>query len=476
VFRTDRVLGLLPLDWRLELTRYPIVRQLLKSRWMPFLLLAFNLFMFTVILMAAWIGGVGAGNYNFGIMIIWILWWVVLMMILVPGLSRFWCTVCPLPLVGEWLQRLTLVGVRHDPKKGNLFAGFKKRWPKSLSNMWVMNFLFLGTTFFSAFFTTRPVGTFVLLFSIIILSIVLSVIYHKRTFCLYVCPISGFQALYSNFAMTEVRVKDPTICRDHKSKGCVVGNASGYGCPWLLLPYKFTRNTYCGMCFECFKTCEYDNMALNLRPPGTDLLVDDNRRLDESWKAFIMLGVSVFFFLVMQGPWGALKDWANAATWGGYLTFIGVHSLFNLAVIPAIFLGFIWWSRRMARAPEVPLKKAYINFSYTLVPLGLVAWIAFSFGILLPNSSYVLHILSDPFAWGWDLFGTAHFPWTPFWTGIMPWIQAVCLLVGLLFSLDFAYRLARQTYPSEAQAGRGLLPVALFLTLATGALLWLFIG
>ena len=476
MFRTDRVLGLLPLDWRLELTRYPIVRQLLKSRWMPFLLLAFNLFMFTVILMAAWIGGVGAGNYNFGIMIIWILWWVVLMMILVPGLSRFWCTVCPLPLVGEWLQRLTLVGVRHDPKKGNLFAGFKKRWPKSLSNMWVMNFLFLGTTFFSAFFTTRPVGTFVLLFSIIILSIVLSVIYHKRTFCLYVCPISGFQALYSNFAMTEVRVKDPTICRDHKSKGCVVGNASGYGCPWLLLPYKFTRNTYCGMCFECFKTCEYDNMALNLRPPGTDLLVDEGRHLDEAYKAFIMLGIAVTFFVTMQGPWGFLKDWVNMATLPGYFAFIALHAAWCLVVIPAIFLAFVWWGHRRAGPSEVPLKKAYINFSYTLVPLGLAAWVAFSWGIILPNGSYLFHILSDPFAWGWDLFGIAHVPWTPVFTGLMPWLEIVTMVVGLLFSLDFAYKLAVQTYREPAAAHRAAIPMLSFLTLATAGLTWLFIG
>lgn len=62
MFHTDRLFGLIPLDWRLELTRYPIIRRLLKSRWMPFVLLAFNLFMFTVILMAAWVGGVGAGK------------------------------------------------------------------------------------------------------------------------------------------------------------------------------------------------------------------------------------------------------------------------------------------------------------------------------------------------------------------------------------------------------------------------------
>lgn len=468
--RDGYILGFIPETWRLELTKFPWVQKLLKNRWMPLSLILFNLFIFTIILMAGFFGGASAGNYNFGIMIVWILWWVLLMMLLVPGLSRFWCTMCPLPFFGEWLQRRRLFGVQ------NKLFGMNKRWPKKLSNMWLMNFLFLGTTFFSGFFTTRPIGTFILLGLIIVAAITLSLIYTKRAFCLYVCPVSGFQGLYANVGMVEVRVKDPDICAKHMKKGCVVGNECGYGCPWLLLPYKFTRNTYCGMCFECFKTCEYDNMALNLRPPGADLLVNEKRGYDEAWKAFIMLGIAIVFFIIMQGPWGFVKDWANAHTLPGYLSFIGLHTVFNLLIIPALFFGFVWLSRQMSGAKDVPLKAAFINFSYATVPFGLAAWIAFSFGILLPNGSYILHILSDPFAWGWNLLGSAHFPWTPVGTGIMPYLQSACVLGGLIFSLDIGYKLSRQTYPSENAAVKGVVPIYAFLALVAAFLLWLYIG
>jgi len=178
--------------------------------------------------------------------------------------------------------------------------------------------------------------------------------------------------------------------------------------------------------------------VVNLRPPATDLLVDRNRGLDESWKAFIMLGIAVFFFLIMQGNIGLLKDWANAKTTEGYLTFVVLHSIFNLLVIPGIFFGFVYGSRILG-GKEVPLKRVFTNFSYTLVPMGLMAWIAFSFGILFPNSSYILHVLSDPFAWGWNLFGTAKFPWTPFMTGVMPYFQIGTLLFGLALSLDIGF-------------------------------------
>jgi hypothetical protein len=229
------------------------------------------------------------------------------------------------------------------------------------------------------------------------------------------------------------------------------------------------------MCFECLKTCEYDNMAVNLRPPGVDLLVDEKRGLDEAYKALIMLGIAIVFFATFQGPWGTLKDWANAATLSGYVTFIGLHASWNLIVLPAIFLLFVWLARRAAGQP-VPLKKVYVNFSYATVPLGLAAWIAFSLGIILPNGSYLLHVLSDPFAWGWDLFGTAHFPWTPIFTGIMPYLMILTLLVGLLFSLDIAFKIARQTFPEPEAAVRGALPVVGFLGAMTVGLMWLFVG
>ena len=467
---TEKILGLIPVDWRFELTSLPYVRKIIKSRWMPFLPIVLNLSVFTVILMAGFVGGVSAGNYNFGIMFVWIVWWLLLMMVMVPLFSRIWCMVCPLPAFGEWLQRLGFMRVR------NKLFGLNRKWPKSLKNMWVVNFLFLGTTYTTGFLTTRPIATFILLMSIIIGSIVLMVVFEKRNFCKYIgCPVGGFLGLYSNMAVTEIRAKDPQICKDHKHKDCVIGNEKGHSCPWMIFPFDIGRNTYCGMCLECFKTCPYDNMAINLRPPATDLLVDKNRGLDEAWKAFIMLGIAIFFFLIMQGNIGFLKDWANAKTTEGYLTFVALHSIFNLLLIPGVFFVFVYASRTLG-SKEIPLKNLFTNFSYTLVPLGLIAWIAFSFGLLFPNSSYVLHVISDPFAWGWDLLGTAHFPWTPFMTGVMPYFQIGTLLFGLILSLDIGFKISKQTFQKRDEAVRGFIPIAAFLTAVTIFLIWLFTG
>ena len=292
----DKLFGLIDLNWRFELTKFKLIRNLFKSRWFPLLAIILNLFIFVIILISGLIGGFSAGNYNFGIMIVWILWWVMLMFILVPIFSRAWCLMCPFPVFSDWLQRGALFVVT-----GLKLKGLGLKWPKALKNMWVMNILFLVTTFFSGFFTVRPLATFILLGGIILLAFLIGLVFEKRSFCLYVCPVSGFQGLYSQFAMAEVRRKDPEICKNHKVKTCYVGNECGYGCPWMLTPFNFTKNTYCGMCLECFKSCPHDNMAFNLRPPGVDLLVDEKRGLDEAWKAFIMLGIAMVFFLTMQG-------------------------------------------------------------------------------------------------------------------------------------------------------------------------------
>ncbi|MEW6026902.1 MAG: 4Fe-4S binding protein [Planctomycetota bacterium] len=470
----DKLFGLIDLDARIELTRFKPIRWLLKSRWFPLLLILFNLAVFMVILIAGFVGGYSAGNYNFGIMVVWILWWVLLMFMLVPVFARAWCLMCPFPVFGDWFQRRGLFQV----KPGNP-NGLNIKWPKSLKNMWVMNFLFLGTTFFSGFFTVRPFATFILLGGIIMVAFLVGLIFEKRTFCLYLCPVSGFQGLYSQFGMTEIRRKDFEICKKHIPKTCFVGNEKGHGCPWLLTPFDFKKNTYCGMCLECFKTCPYDNMALNLRPPGVDLLADTKREprgLDEAWKAFIMLGIAIVFFLAFQGPWGFIKDAVRATTLSSFLAYIFAHTVFNLLLIPGIFLVFAALSKLFSGNKEVPLKKVFVNFAYTLVPMGLGVWIGFSLGIILPNGSYLLHIISDPFGWGWNLFGTAHFPWTPVFTYPLGYLQGVVLLIFYIFSLAYGFRISKQTYPELNQAKRGWLPIFSFLTLITLVFLWLFLG
>ena len=315
---------------RWELTRWPAVRNLLRQRALNWVATTAALFGF-LLAIAAGLLGTAAGSANFGIVFVWIVWWGLLMVALLPLGGRLWCFICPIPAPGEWLQRKSLAGPPSrgeparllsidDPNASQSADGLSKgwRWPKALRGIWLQNTGFLGVALFSTVILTRPSVTGWVLLGFLAGGVGLAILFERRSFCRYVCPVGGFIGLYSLVAPVELRVRDPLVCRDHQTKDCYLGNEAGYGCPWLEQPWAMDRNAYCGLCGECLRTCTKDNVAVNLRWPGSDLLVAHGWKLDEAYKAFIMLACAAIYPVVFLGPWGWLKAWANLATLRGF--------------------------------------------------------------------------------------------------------------------------------------------------------------
>ncbi|MEJ5199571.1 MAG: 4Fe-4S binding protein, partial [Anaerolineae bacterium] len=304
-----------------------------------------------------------------------------------------------------------------------------------------------------------------------IVAIGTSLVFERRTFCRYLCPVGGFIGLYSQVAAVELRVKDPAICAGHKEKTCYTGSDAGYGCPWLLFPGGLTNNTYCGLCTECLKTCNRDNIAIFLRRPGADLLRTTNRKLDEAYKGLIMLACAFIYSAVLIGPWGALKQTAAAVGTPGWFAYAAAFLTLNLAVFPGLF----WLAVRagsVRHSSNQPIARLFADYAIVLVPLGLAAWAAFSLSFVLINLSYAWSALSDPLGWGWNLFGTAGLAWMPYASGLVPYLQVAVLLIGLSAAIGLALRAARQ----HGQPSRAALPVVLFCIAAALGLLALYLA
>ncbi|MBI2916765.1 MAG: 4Fe-4S binding protein [Chloroflexi bacterium] len=460
-----------PLTGRYDLLRIRLLRRVLGHRAFQYVLMVANLFFFAIIILSG-LFGTPVGNRNFSIIFVWIVWWALLIMLLVPFGARLWCTMCPLPAVGEWAQRGSLVRRKAERPKGQ-----GREWPKALRNIWLQNFSFVGVAMFSAIILTRPRVTGWLLLGFIVAGLVLSLLFRRRAFCRYVCPVSGFIGLYSAVAPIEVRARDPEVCLAHCGKECLRGSPAGHGCPWMEYPGTLTRNAYCGMCTECIKTCPTGNIALNVRPFGADLLVPV-RHMDEAFKGFIMLVAALVYSTVLLGPWGWLKGWANLGSGVPlhYLVYIVGFLVVTLALTPGLFLGVCWASRRISGAHSPSLRQVFVTFSYATVPLGLMAWIAFTLSFVFINISYAIPLLSDPMGWGWDLLRTAHYPWTPYVPQMLPYLQVPILAGGLALSLLLVHRLALEIFPDPRHARRALLPVAVFLTAVTLLFLRLYLG
>jgi len=465
--------------WRLDLLRFRPLRWLVRQRWLQFALILPNLFIFTLVILTGFLG-TPIGAKNFAIIFVWIVWWALLILVLVPFGARSWCAMCPIPAAGEWLQRRAFILWR--PRT----FGLNRKWPKGLRNLWVANFGFASIALTSAVLTTRPVVTGTVLLGLVLIAVATHLVFERRTFCRYLCPVGGFLGLYSMAAPVEVRRVDAEVCRRCQFKACFrgsseaslqVGGVGGYGCPNFEFPgAPMERNTYCLLCTECIKACPYENITIRTRPFFQDLLVEKGRKLDEAYKSFIMLGAAVMYSIVMPGPWGWIKDWANFSSPTGALLYALIFLGSILLAAPALHLAFTWLSRLLAGAQGLSVKKLFVDYAYALVPLGLAGWIAFSFSFVLPNISYAVSVLSDPFGWGWDLFGTKGYPWTPYAPHLLPYIQVPVLLLGLTLSIRIGYGLARQNFPALQQARRALVPLSAYLTGVTALFLVLYLG
>lgn len=445
---------------RAELTRSPFIKSLLKTRWPQLVVMVIMLAGFLLAIQSGWMG-TPVGNRNFGIVFVWIAWWAVLILVAVPFFGRGWCAVCPIPLPGEWLSRGAIL---EPPARKPRWLAL--RWPNRLRNIWLQNLTFTLVALFSSVILTTPKITAVVLAGMLFLAVGLSIIFERRTFCRYLCPVGGFIGLYAQVAPLELRVKDKQVCLSCRDKPCYNGSAYGYGCPWDVFPGGLTKNTYCGLCMECLRTCPYDNIAVNARPFSADL-AKPPIRMDEAFKAFIMLGAALVYAGVFLGPWGSLKLAAFSVGSTVWFAYAAVFLVFIFGLLPFLFLGAVWLSKTLTRA-AIPLKNTFASFSTALVPLGLMFWVAFSLSFVLTNAAYILSSLSDPFGWGWNLFGTAATTWQPYLTSLLLPLQTLVLVGGLLWTGRTAQKVGGEIRLSP-------LPVIVFSTLATIGMLGLLL-
>lgn len=441
---------------KIELTRIPFIKNALKSRYPQLAVFIVMLIGYIFAILAGLIG-TPVGSHNFSIVFVWIAWWAILILVAVPFFGRGWCAVCPIPLPGEWLQRGAVLSPPDKrPKWLNL------RVPKMFRNIWLQNISFLLLALFSSVLLTTPNITGIILAAMLFAAIGLSAIFERRAFCRYLCPVGGFIGLYSQAAPIELRIKDKQVCVTCEGKPCYNGSSAGYGCPWDVFPGGLAKNTYCGLCMECIRTCPHDNIAVNLRPFSADL-AKSSTRMDEAFKAFIMLGSAIIYAGVLLGPWGAFKDAAYNVGSSSWFVYAVAFLAIIFVVLPGLFtLGILNTKNTL------PLKQRFASLSTALIPLGLMFWVAFSLSFVLTNASYILAALSDPLGLGWNLFGTANAAWQPMFTSILAPAQTLALVSGLIWSARTAQKAAGEVKVSS-------IPAIVYCFIATSLMLWLLL-
>jgi hypothetical protein len=76
-------------SWRFELTKISWVRRLLTWRPLQFSLTLVMLGFFVLAMLTGFFG-TPVGSRNFSIIFVWIVWWALVIILLVPALGRGW--------------------------------------------------------------------------------------------------------------------------------------------------------------------------------------------------------------------------------------------------------------------------------------------------------------------------------------------------------------------------------------------------
>jgi NAD-dependent dihydropyrimidine dehydrogenase PreA subunit len=449
-----------PTSGRVNLYRIPWVRLLLENRWPQFIARTLTLLGFIFTIFTA-LTGTRVGSHNFAIIIVWIAWWTLLKLVFIPLGGRSWCSLCPLALPGDWLQQGGILS------PGKRKYGLNLRWPKSLRGSWIQSSGFMLIGIFSAVTLTDPRVTGWILLGIFSLPVLMGMVFEKRAFCSFICPIGGFSGMYAKLAPVEVRVIDKEICTRHAHKTCY------QACPWGIYPLALKNSSACGLCLECLRACPTDNIALSLRPYGADIDRHQNSsRLDEALLASTMLGSVLAFSALFLGPWGWLKSAAfeiGSQTWFLYaVSFIAI----NLVLLPGLFSISVWLWQKISRS-GIPLGRMIANQAQGLLPLGLLAWIAFTISFALPKLNLILSVLNDPFGWGWNIFHETNHALAIDVSSFSHYLIAILLAIGVFWAGSVTRRLSKV---EAAKKDLYNLPVYLFYLSFSIVLLWLLIG
>jgi len=149
---------------------------------------------------------------------------------------------------------------------------------------------------------------------------------------------------------------------------------------------------------------------------------------------------------------------------------LGLSSLLFLLV----YLGFSWLAKEVSDS-ELPVMQIAGLFVFSLVPIAIAYHLAHYLSYLLIAGQFIIPLASDPFGFGWDLFGTRGYSID---IGIIGakfvWYTAViAIVVGHVFAVGVAHFVALRVFESASVALKSQYPFLVLMVAYTMLSLWI---
>lgn len=370
---------------------------------------------------------------NLGSILMWFFWWP-LFIIQYLLIGRFWCAVCPFGALGDLVRKrfgLDLAVPEFVKKYALVIIGFL-----ILVILWVEEILDLQND---------PMGTAILIFVIIGLVILVSVIFERRAWCRYMCPLGGMGVVYARVGMLQLRGNSDK-CRTCRAVLCVKGTDKVDGCPMAEFPSIKDSNAYCIFCGNCVKACPRDSAKLEFRLPSRELWLLRKARLGEAVLTILLGGVvSCIFFMhgfpevtrLLEGRFGRVAGF----------------SLFFILWQIGFFLVMAVASHVASRINRMSEKMNFCVFSFALIPLILCAHLGHGLMLLFRGGDMLQRYLEAGFGLEYSLSAYVE-------TGglILAGTQFLLLAVGLVLSVVAALHIADSFFVGSGRARLSVVP------------------
>ncbi|XKT74115.1 MAG: hypothetical protein ACJKTH_02010 [Patescibacteria group bacterium UBA2163] len=240
-----------------------------------------------------------------------------------------------------------------------------------------------------------------------------------------------------------------------------------YGDPFSLF-YRFLSH------FAIFSYEEKEGQKhVYLRLPAVGLL--NASRVSFSEMAFVLLMlVSVSFDGISSTPFAVgilngLRDIGLGVLSVKVALFVGVFAFFAL-----VYATFVLLIRNYGSLDKDLLTIAK-EFILSLLPIAIVYEVVHFMVLLLTEGQRLFILASDPFGFGWDLFGSAS--WKPNYGFIdfnLLWnIQIALILFGHIASIYIAHMVALRVCPDAKKAVRSQIPMLILMVGYTVMGLWI---
>ncbi|WP_296746803.1 hypothetical protein [Mesorhizobium sp.] len=229
-----------------------------------------------------------------------------------------------------------------------------------------------------------------------------------------------------------------------------------------------------------FAPFEHRDDRLNLCWPSAKLLAAEP--LPPSGVAFLLLALSsvsfdglskTFFWLGLFG--------INPVEYPGRTALIGIGSfglVLTFMLLATVFALAVFFGQRLV-GDDHPFREASGLLVWSIVPIALAYHIAHYITALLVDGQYALVALSDPFALGWNLFGSADMmveagvvagAQSAWWL----WnIQAGVIIAGHVLAVLVAHGIAWRLHRQPSRAALSQVPLTLLMVAYTIFGLWL---